>query len=342
MLIRMCVALLLVPGLCPADESPLFANDTPLDLVFEFPVNTIIRNADDRPVVEGRVHYTDENGQPVSVNMTMTTRGKSRLEYCNFPPLSANFKKQEREDTLFDEQKKVKIATHCRNGDTFVRYLLQEHGIYRAFNAVTDTSFRVRLVNATYRDSEGKKKDINTYAFLIEADNEVADRLGMKTYDVSIINPAQLDTRHASQFALFQYLIANTDWSMTKGPGDEGCCHNGKVLITPGSADGWVILPYDFDQSGIINTKYSLPAEGLNIRSVRQRVYRGRCINLDQLDATIALFNDRRSKIESALMPESIPEGYRESTRKYIDEFYQVINDPLKREQHIENRCLGG
>jgi hypothetical protein len=342
MLLRVSVVLLLVPGLCPADESPLFASAAPLDLVFEFPVNTITRKADERPVVEGRVLYTDESGQPVSVNMTMTTRGKSRLEYCTFPPLSVNFKKQERQDTLFDEQKKVKIATHCRNGDTFVRYLLQEHGIYRAFNVVTETSFRVRLINATYRDSEGKKKDIRAYAFFIESDNEVADRLGMKTQDVSIINPGQLETRHASQFALFQYLIANTDWSTIKGPGDEGCCHNGKVLVPPGSELGWVVLPYDFDQSGIINTKYSMPADELGIRSVRQRVFRGRCINMDQLDATIVLFNDGRSMIESALLPDGLSAGFRESTSKYIDEFYQIINNPLMREQHIENQCLGG
>ncbi len=338
---RFVSVLLFCPGLCLADASPLFASDTPLDLVFEFPVSTIIRKADERPVVEGSVHYTDENGLPVSVGLTMTTRGKSRLEYCRFPPLSANFKDQEKDGTLFEGQKKIKIVTQCRSDDAHERYLLQEYGIYRAFNVLTDKSFRVRMINATYRDSAGKKKDVVASAFFLESDNEVADRLGMQKHDVSIINPPQVDPEHASLFALFQYLIANTDWSAVKGPGDEGCCHNGKVVVPPGSDSGWLVIPYDFDQAGIINTKYSLPAEELGIRSVRQRLYRGRCMNLDLLDSTISLFNDRRTEIETALLPDGVQGNYRESAIRYIDDFYKIVNDPMQREKNIENRCLG-
>jgi hypothetical protein len=342
MLLRHLFILLLLPALFGAKDSALFDSDTPLDLVFEFPVNTIVRKADDRPVVEGSVLYTDENGQQVKVGLTMTTRGKSRLEHCTFPPLSANFGKQERKNTLFDGQKKLKIATHCRNGNTYARYLLQEYSIYRAFNVLTEKSFRVRMINATYRDAEGKNKDLSASAFFIESDNEVADRLGMETRDVSMINPSQLDSTYASLFALFQFLIANTDWSTLKGPGEEGCCHNGKVIAPPGSGSGWLVVPYDFDQAGIINTKYSMPADGLGLRSVRQRLYRGRCGHEAQLDATIALFNARRQELEAALLPEALPDRYRKSSLSYIDDFYRIINDPLEREKNIENRCLGG
>ena len=339
---RFILILLAIPVVCFADDSPLFSDSAALDLVFEVPLNTIIRKADDRPVVEGRVHYTDDGGAEVSVDLTMTTRGRSRLEYCQFPPLSVNFNKQERKGTLFAGQKKLKIVTQCRRGATFERYLMQEYSIYRAFNVLTDYSFRVRLINATFRDSEGKKKDVEELAFFIESDNEVADRTGMKKYDISIINAAQLDVSHASMYALFQYLIANTDWSSLKGPEDEGCCHNGKLIGPPDSDDGFVVIPYDFDQAGIINTKYSMPADGLGISSVRRRVYRGRCMHLDQLDGTIEQFNASRGEIENALLPAYFDGKYRESTLRYIDEFYEVINDPRDREKFIENQCLGG
>jgi hypothetical protein len=339
---RLAIVLFFCPGLCLADARPLFSSDVPLELVFEFPLGQIISDADDRPVVEGSVRYTDESGAPVSVGLTMTTRGKTRLEYCHFPPLSANFKGQEKDGTLFDGQKKLKIVTQCRKGESFERYLYQEYGIYRAFNILTDKSFRARMINATYRDSAGKKKDIVEVAFFLESDNEVADRLGMEEHDVSVINPEQLDSEHANLFALFQYLIGNTDWSSLQGPGEEGCCHNGKVVIPAGSERGWLVIPYDFDQSGIIHTKYSSPSEGLGLNSVRQRLYRGRCMNLDHLDATIALFNSRRAELETALLPDSLQGKYRESAIRYINEFYKIINDPLQREKNIENRCLGG
>ncbi|MBT6208695.1 MAG: hypothetical protein HOI35_01565 [Woeseia sp.] len=59
-------------------------------------------------------------------------------------------------------------------------------------------------------------------------------------------------------------LIANTDFSVKKGPSGEGCCHNGRVLATLGEQRAWIILPYDFDQAGIINTDYALPNEDLD------------------------------------------------------------------------------
>jgi hypothetical protein len=336
------VSLLFWPLLVTAEELPLFASDETLDIVFEFPLNTILRDADDRPVVAGTVQYSSADGTANSLEVTFTTRGKSRLEVCRFPPMSVNFKGSERKGTLFDGQKKIKLVTHCRDGDVYARYLVQEYSIYRAFNVLTDTSFRVRRLNATYRDSEGKKKDITSMAFFLESDNEVADRLGMETIDVSIVNPSQIEPHHESILSLFQYLVANTDWSAIKGPGDEGCCHNGKLIAHDGSTEGWLVLPYDFDQSGIINTKYSSPADQLGLRSVRQRLFRGRCINLDLLDETVALFNATRQQTTSELMPAELEGKIRESTASYIDEFYEIINDPLQRERNIENRCLGG
>jgi hypothetical protein len=343
MMLRFVTILLFCPGLCLADSSPLFSSDKPLDLVFEFPVSTIVKEAEDRPVVEGKVHYTSESGVPVSVGLMMTTRGKSRLEYCDFPPLSADFKGQDKDGTLFKGQKKLKIVTQCNPGETYERYLMQEYSIYLALNELTDQSFRVRKINATYRDSTGKKKDLVASAFFLESENELAKRIGMETLKISMINPKRIEPAHESLYSLFQYLIANTDWSNLQGPAEEQeCCHNGKVIVSPGSSEGWLVVPYDFDQAGIISTKYALPAEELGIRSVRQRVYRGRCINLNQLDSTISLFNGRRSVVETALLPEAVQGKVRESTIRYIDEFYKIINDPLQREKHIEKRCLGG
>jgi len=98
-------------------------------------------------------------------------------------------------------------------------------------------------------------------------------------------------------------------------------------------------VPYDFDQSGIINTSYSNPSESLNIRSVRQRIYRGRCRHLSGIDGAIALFNQHRQALEAALLPQEIKK--RKSAVRYVDDFYQIINDPKKRQNSIDDRCRG-
>ena len=319
---------------------PLFEDQTKLDVIIEMPMKTIVNDAEDRPEVLGVLRYSDA-GFEVTLDFTMTTRGHSRLEYCKFPPLSMNLKKKQVEGTLFEGQNKLKIVTRCRSGNIYERYLYQEFGIYRGFNVLTDNSLRARPLSVTFTDSEGERKDEVLPAFFLESDNEVAERLSMEPIKSSTIDPAQLDSEHASVFAMYQYLIANTDWSTLKGPGSEPCCHNGKVIITPGTTDGWIVLPYDFDQAGLINTRYSMPAEGLGIRSVRQRVFRGRCLNLKHLDESIAKFNESRPQIEEALNPPAIDKRNRKKALKYIDDFYEIINDPKKRKKQIEDDCLG-
>ena len=322
-------------------ELPLFASTDNLEIIIEAPMRTIIKDRDDRPEVEGFLRYTDENGDLVSIGMTLTTRGRSRLDHCSFPPLSMNLKRKQTKSTLFEGQNKLKIVTHCRNGGTYERYQQQEFGIYRAFNVLTDLSFRVRWLNITYRDTERDNKENVYTAFFIESDNEVAARHNMEKLKPDEIDPVQLDSVQANLYELFQLMIANTDWSTKKGPAGEGCCHNGKVIVKPGSTSGWIVLPYDFDQAGLIYTKYSIPAEPLGLRNVKERMYRGRCIYLGELEKNTAAFNEQRAEIEAALMAKVEMEGAKKSMRKYIADFYEIINDPGKSDRQIIDRCVG-
>jgi hypothetical protein len=163
----------------------------------------------------------------------------------------------------------------------------------------------------------------------------------METVKQNRIPPQHLDAAISSIYELFQFLIANTDWSEVKGPGDEDCCHNGKVLRMPGQELGWVVLPYDFDQAGLINVPYALPHEQLPIRSVTQRLFRGRCANFDHLENTIELFNDRRADIEAALASGGITGKTHEKQTDYVAKFYEIVNDPKQRKKYIEDRCRG-
>jgi hypothetical protein len=325
-----------------ADAYPLFDDDDTLNLVVEVPMKTLMSKAKQNPLLPGYLRYVDASGSEVSIAIDITTRGKSRLAQCAFPPLSITLIRDQVESTLFAGQRKLKIGTHCKKGTTYLNYLEQEFGIYKAYNLLSSHSFRVRKLNLTYRDIAKKRKDELHPAFFIESDDEVAGRLGMAVIKSPEIKTSQLDAEQTSIYGLFQYLIANTDWSIKKGPGAEDCCHNGKVIGRPGTQENWVVLPYDFDQAGLINTEYALPALGLGIRTVRTRLYRGRCRHNDRLDETIALFNDGRDKIEAALVPESLTPAARKSALAYIQAFYSTINDAEKLDKQIIGACLKG
>lgn len=99
-----------------------------------------------------------------------------------------------------------------------------------------------------------------------------------------------------------------------------------------------MVVPYDFDQTGIVNPRYAEPAEQLGIRSVRQRLWRGRCVHSGEVDAVIATFNDKRDELLGALIVDGVRD--QKSARSYIDLFYRVINDPKQRKRNIYDKCL--
>lgn len=312
----------------------LDGHDT-LAITLEFPIRRLRPGEPLKAPVAGWVRVQGETVLDVEI----MTRGHSRLLLCDLPPLKLNFRRSQVGGTVFAGQNKLKLVTHCQHGRKFERYLHQEYALYRAFAALTEEAFRVRMLDVTYRDSEGKRRDRTHPAFLIEADPKVTARLGYKEVEVPRMANGDFEPGAITRMGLFEFMIGNTDWALRAGRDGEPCCHNGLLLRRP---DGLhVMVPYDFDQAGLIDADYALPARGLGIRSVSQRLFRGLCTGEDRYDDAIALFNARRGALE-ALFPE---EGSRRRSnrraRRYIADFFKIVNDPQDRQEWIGDNCRG-
>jgi len=325
-----------------ADHDPLFASHDPLQLVIEAPWSELIRRKLKDPEVGSIVRYREESGDEVEVQVKIGTRGRSRLDHCKFPPLQLNFKRKQVLGTLFAGQNKLKLVSHCKPGLKHAAWVRQEYLIYRIYNDLTNASFRARWLTVEYRDTKQDGKAEARPAFLIEAEGRLADRLSMERVRLAKLDPSSLDGTQASLVALFHYMIGNTDWSALGSTGDEDCCHNGQPLVEPGAQTGYIVVPYDFDQAGLINTDYAAPSEKLRIRSVRTRLFRGLCVFNDELPETISLFNDQRSAIYALIEDAELSDRARNTMRRYLDEYYEIINDPAKLEKQVTGKCRGG
>jgi len=332
------------PGLAQdqAFVKPLFAADSTLELAIEGPFERLTRERHAKPELDGVVRYTDSEGQEVVLEVGLAPRGNSRLDICSFPPLWLNFKRSQVPGTVFEGQNRLKLVTLCRSSNAYRDYLAQEYQVYRAYNALTERSFRVRWVSIEYVETEGRDPESTiASAFLIERDSEVAERAGMEAVNVVSLMIEQLDSAGAALVSLFQYMIGNTDWSPVAAPPGENCCHNTK-LIGPKESDAErVVLPYDFDQVGLINASYAEPPSAMPIRSVTQRLYRGYCALNDDLEAAVQLLNERRGDVEAAFESGDVRDRARSRARSYLADSYDRINDPRDFERDILGRCRG-
>jgi hypothetical protein len=281
--------------------------------------------------------------------MRARTRGYFRLKRrtCGFPNLHINFRRRQVENTVFAGQNRVSIVAHCQDDKPeYEQFSLQEYLIYRTFNQLTDRSVRVRLARATYIDTDGKRDSLTKYMFILEPFDKLAARHGWEVLEIPAARPSAHGRFDLPLVEVFQFSIGNTDWSPFQKSAGGSCCHNGKLIGT--MAGPVILVPYDFDWSGVISAPYARPAPAVGVRNVRQRRYWGICRPPEEFGPVFDLFNDRRAAIYDLWRGQDGLEQRRlNRTLEYFDEFYEIINDSGKTRREILLKCrdmsyLGG
>jgi integrase len=100
-------------------------------------------------------------------------------------------------------------------------------------------------------------------------------------------------------------------------------------------------VPYDFDSTGLVDPPKALPAEGLGIRRVTQRVYRGRCRDRASFEASLAKYRGARGSIEALIASAPLTERARKKTSKFVAEFFTTIDDPKDLDKEFFKSCPG-
>lgn len=316
---------------------PIFRDHKLLKITLRGDFKTILDDVgDDRREHLAFLEYVDGDDTLV-FNIKIETRGNFRRDpdNCVFPPLKLNFKKKQVEGTLFEGLDKVKLVTHCRpNSKTYRQYVMSEYLVYRVYNIITDTSFRARPLMINYVDEPSGKKTQESFAFIIEPDDALEDRLGMVETKQKYFLQDSTRYQHMSRLAVFQYFVGNTDWAVST-------LHNIKLFTIAGSTRPYAI-PYDFDWCGVINTVYSRPLPRFELESVTDRLFRGYCRTREELEIQFAYFKEKKGEIFQLYENfEPLRKRQRKDAVSYYEDFYEIIeNEALIEVEFMEN-CLG-
>lgn len=288
------------------------------------------QDSEERPgrLVLGAAH--GGGSYPVDIR----TRGFFRLQphVCEFPPLRLDFPSDSLRGSVLEGLDKVKLVTHCLDRDYHEQNILEEYLAYRIYGLLTEASFRVQLALITYLDASGRDNPVSRVGFLIEDEDAVADRMGGEILDADRASPNNFEPWHAGLVYLFQYLIGNTDWSLVR-------FHNVKLLLL---GFDYIPLPYDFDFSGFVNAPYADPAPKLvtQIRSVRDRLYRGFCSEGIDHQALFQHFRERRDlMLELVQNQPGLTERTVRTATEYLESFFDIIDDPDRAQREIVEAC---
>ena len=239
--------------------------------------------------------------------------------------------------TLFAKQKKLKLVVQCRDSKRYQSYLRKEFQAYRMLNQLTNLSYRVRWVEVTFQNLEGETLRRQP-AFFIEHKDRLAKRLDAEIVNKPHIAKTELDPEQATMMSLFHYFIGNADYSLISSK-EGSCCHNAKLFLrSPGTS--YLPVIYDFDSSGYVSAPYAITPAQLNLRSVRQRLYRGFCVEDDVFERALEQFQLQRESL-LAIATETDFVGQRAAKKgvSYLEGFYDVVDNPKQLNRKVRDVC---
>ena len=312
----------------------LFEDETPMNLTLKYDITSFIKNKVKGEYLDAEllVHYKDYSA---TKTIRLKARGNNRRDQCFFPPIYLNFKTDPIKNSELKGIKKIKLITHCSSSKSYTDYILKEYLVYKLYNILSDYSFRVKLLNMKYIDTGKKERNYERFGILIEPLDLLTKRSGAIEIESKFVKGENVIEEEADLVSFFQYMIGNTDWRIKGG-------HNTKFMksmtkVTPKVSP----VPYDFDYAGFVGTHYSHPQEWTSIENVKDREYMGYCRNSDEeYLKTISKFIDKKDEIIETINAFSyLDERERNSLVKYIESFYQSLENPERFIRTLKSEC---
>ena len=311
----------------------LFAADEPMVITLTFDLKQYQRTKMKGEYMPAHLSYYINDSMTIDHNIRIKARGEFRRSFCLYAPFWLNIRKAKVKTTQLQDIKRMKVVTQCRGSNNFGDYVLKEYLAYRIYQILSPESFRTRLVRMKYVDTGRKNKVTETWAFILEPEEMLAERVNGRIIESDRLSMRMMEHQSMDLVAIFAYMIGNSDFSITGQ-------HNVKVLsLARNAAEGYTPVPYDFDYSGIVNAEYAVPGENLGISSVTERFFLGPCRENIVYRQTMEYILEHREKIidEVSSFP-YLDDKEKEEMIAYLNQYFRQTEKPGL-ENTFKNTC---
>jgi hypothetical protein len=315
----------------------LFDSDKLMDISLRFDLSSYLKTKPKEKYLNAIITFHFSETDSINKNIKLRSRGEFRNQHCYFPPIELNFKKANFEYADSNKFSKIKLVAQCNPGSVSENYILREYLVYKLFTVLTDTSFKVRLLKINYIDTYRTRKPIRQYGFLIEPIEMVAARTNSVEITSQALNQNSITPKTMDRLAIFNYMIGNYDWSI---PGQ----HNVQVIKTlnfdPSGLGLGVVIPYDFDWTGLVDASYAIPAEIKGTETVRERIFLGICRSKEVYQKALEEFLEKKDEFYRVIneFPYLNQQSKKDITN-YLNEFFNQINSKNTLVDTFLNNC---
>lgn len=310
----------------------LMQHDGAFDLFLTLDWKELYKNKKDKVYLPAHCSFVSSSGDSMEFDIKVRTRGNMRLNICSYPPLKLKFDKADLEKRSLKALNELDIVNHCQNGEQYDQLILREYLAYQLYEEISPFCFNTQLVRLHYLKPDGSYAYEPTVGFIVENTEELTARLNARRIRTPVISQNAIDRKCLLRVCVFQYMIGNTDWFVKNR-------HNLEFIGVPG-IPYLVTVPFDFDYSGLVGAPYASHHESLKLPSVLTRYYQGNC---EPKEEVITILNEFIAKKETLLKAATEIPGMDDRSINhvvdYLSEFFMIIENPKKVENHILSHC---
>ena len=320
----------------PDTRFGLFEDDAPLEITLQFNLTTYLRTKPKEDYMKGKITFRPGTADSLTRDIKLRTRGIFRNVECYYAPLELNLKNADFGYSDLDSIRKIKMVSQCSSGGESEKYVLKEYLIYKMFSAMTDTSFRVRLLKINYVDSENKKKPFTQFGFFIEPVDVLAARTNSVEIESRALNQKTIYPNIIDRIAIFNYMIGNFDWAVPNQ-------HNIKTFksLKIDTVYLAVAVPYDFDFTGLVDAGYAIPDDKITgTTSIRERIFLGVCRSREVYQKDLEEFLQKKEVFYGMINEfPYLDEKQKKDMIYYLETFYEQCTGKQKILNVFLNSC---
>lgn len=253
-----------------------------------------------------------------SYQVKVRPKGKYRRKVAEIPPLKVKFPKKTLQEEGLDTLNEFKLVLPCYDNFLGDELVVKEYLIYRMYEHLTPASVRARLVKLALRDTHVEKSRKTLYAILLEDSEETVARLnGVETEQYGLPVDSMM-VNQAALVAMFEYMIGNTDW-------DVSMMRNVRLIRSNETAKV-LLVPYDFDFSGLVSAPYASPSSESGLLTVRDRFLMANGIPLEALRRATRALRLAKDEFYAICQSKYLSREASAQMVEYLDTFYRQID----------------
>jgi len=312
----------------------MFEGEKPLEMMLRFDMKKYQRTKQKGEYQDVELRLVVSDSFVVEKAVRVKARGNFRRSFCSVSPFWLNIRKAEVANVHLQEVKRMKIVTHCNSVGGQEANVMKEYLAYKMYERLTPLSFRVRLIRMTYIDTGRRNKETRTWAFAIEPEAMMAERVGGTVIKSDYLGMAHMRRDEMTRVALFQYLIGNGDYSITGR-------HNVKLLgMGEYGTHGFTPVPYDFDYTGLVDASYAIPGEQLGTKDIKERYYLGPCRSKEEYREAMDLLEEHREDFAELILGfPYLDEKARAKTANYVESYYEKASLSRFMDRELDPTC---